>query len=210
MECATKRLPRRVAQLEQRLDGLVNLLTSNQHLSQIDSLSEVSGVLLPKSPVSLNSNASTAGPSTTTTPSSNPDGELTGMRESESAFVRPDQVPAATAEKPPVTRRIPLLLEPNGQESEILLREFTTNMADQFPFVVIHSDTTSLNLYHESPLLWKAIMVAASHGNSNRQMALGADLVEDMTTRLLLKNEKSLDLLKALLVYLAWYEIPGL
>ena len=95
-------------------------------------------------------------------------------------------------------------LEPDEQEAEILLLEFKKNMTEQFPFVVIDSDSTSQSLHNERPLLWKAIMVAASHGNSDRQMALGATLLEDLTTRLLLKAEKSLDLLQALLVFIAW------
>ena len=95
-------------------------------------------------------------------------------------------------------------LEPDEQEAEIILREFKTNMTEQFPFVVIDSDSTSQSLHSERPLLWKAIMVAASHGNSDRQMAFGANLLEDLTTRLLLKAEKSLDLLQALLVFISW------
>ena len=47
-------------------------------------------------------------------------------------------------------------------------------------------------------------MVASSHRNSDRQMALGANLMEDLTMRLLFRAEKSLDLLQALLVLIAW------
>ena len=97
-----------------------------------------------------------------------------------------------------------VLVEPDNQEAEILLLEFKANMTEQFPFVVITPDSTSQSLQQEKPLLWKAIMVAASHGKSHRQLALGSKLMEDLTTRLLLKVERSLDLLQALLIFIAW------
>ena len=98
-----------------------------------------------------------------------------------------------------------LSVEPNDQEAEILLLEFKTNMTEQFPFVVIAPDSTSQSLQLEKPLLWKAIMVAASHEKFDRQLALGSKLMEDLTTRLLLRVERSLDLLQALLIFIAWY-----
>ncbi|CAD6590339.1 MAG: hypothetical protein ASARMPRED_004732 [Alectoria sarmentosa] len=184
---------RRVAQLEQKLDGLVTLLTSNQSTLAMAPLSQASGVLSPTSPVSLNSNASTAEPSTATPQSISSDRETT------------DLTFAPAAENVSVTSQEVPQLKPDGQEAEILLLEFKTNMTEQFPFVVIDSDSTSQSLHNERPLLWKAIMGAASHGNSDRQMALGANLLEDLTTRLLLKAEKSLDLLQALLVFIACF-----
>ena len=103
-----------------------------------------------------------------------------------------------------VTHQRPLQFELNEQESENVLLEFKTNMAEQFPFVVIHPDSTPGSLGQERPLLWNAIIAAASHGDSDRQMTFGANLVEDLTTRLLLMAEKSLDLLQALLILIAW------
>ena len=97
-----------------------------------------------------------------------------------------------------------LSAEPNDQEAELLLLEFKKNMTEQFPFVVIAPDSTSKSLQNEKPLLWKAIMVAASHEKSYRQLALGSKLMEDLTTRLLLRVERSLELLQALLIFIAW------
>ena len=97
-----------------------------------------------------------------------------------------------------------LSVDPDDPEAELLLLEFKTNMTQQFPFVVIAAESTSQSLQHEKPLLWKAIMVAASHEKSDRQLALGSKLMEDLTTRLLLGVERSLDLLQALLIFIAW------
>ncbi|KAH7390286.1 hypothetical protein BKA64DRAFT_119659 [Cadophora sp. MPI-SDFR-AT-0126] len=54
-------------------------------------------------------------------------------------------------------------------------------------------------------MLWKAIMTAASYQNPLRQEALGWKLMEEFASRIMLRAEKSLDLLQALLVHLTWY-----
>ena len=188
---------RRVAQLEQKLDGLVTLLTSNQSTLPARSPNQLSTVILPRSPVSLDSNASTAGPSTATPSSINLDRGPSDVKnltsETVSHGVVPDNMVGAVS------------MDPDEQEAESMLLEFQQNMTEQFPFVVIRPDITSQSLQYERPMLWKAIMVAASHKNSDRQLALGAELVEDLVTRLLFRAEKSLELLQALLISIAWY-----
>jgi len=51
---------------------------------------------------------------------------------------------------------------------------------------------------------WKAILTATSCYDPSRQEEMGWELIEEFSTRLLLKAEKSLDLLQALLIHLAW------
>lgn len=197
--------PTRVAQLEQKLDGLVSLLTTNQSTLKITPLTQASDVLLPRSPVSLDYNVSAVGHSTATPQSINLDGEAAAAQTLGSDLPPADLLCTTSAGNLPVTSQGVSQLEPDGQEAEVLLLEFKTNLTEQFPFVVIHPDITSQSLHHGRPLLWKAIIVAASHENSDRQMGLGASLMEDLTTRLLFRAEKSLDLLQALLVFIAWY-----
>ena len=157
--------------------------------------------------MSLDSNASTAEPSTVTPPSTDLEGETLALTSLNGSTAPAGFLSAPAAKNSVVTRRVPSQLEPDEHEVETLLLEFKKNLAEQFPFVVLDLDSTSQKLRHERPLLWKAIIVASSHSNSDRQMALGAILVEDLTMRLLLRAEKSLDLLQALLVLIAWYEL---
>ena len=124
------------------------------------------------------------------------DGGMTTVQKISDSVLQNDPVGGATDRSNSV--------EPDDQEAELLLLEFKTNMTEQFPFVVIAPDSTSQSLQHEKPLLWKAIMVAASNEKSDRQLALGSKLMEDLTTRLLLRVERSLDLLQALLIFIAW------
>lgn len=90
------------------------------------------------------------------------------------------------------------------QDAAFLLLEYRTTMSHHFPFVVIPPDTTSDTLRHGRPMLWKAVMTAASYHKSIRQEAMGWKLMEEFSTRLLMRAEKSLDLLQALLVHLCW------
>ncbi len=202
---ATDLLRRRVAQLEQKLDGLVTLLVSKETSSQMVPLGQVSGSFMPRSPVSLDTTASRTEPSISAPPSINLDREISGLKSLDCGIAPADFPSATTAGKSSVTSRGSSQFEPDELEAELLLLEYKTNLAEQFPFVVLHLNSTSQSLQHESPLLWKAIIVASLQRNSDRQMALGANLLEDVTMRLLLKAEKSLDLLQALLIFIAWY-----
>lgn len=91
-----------------------------------------------------------------------------------------------------------------NQEGAFLLLEFRTSMARQFPFVVIPSNATPEGLRTERPMLWKAILTAASCFKPSRQEAIGQELIEELSKRLLLNGEKNLDLLQALLIHIAW------
>ncbi len=95
-----------------------------------------------------------------------------------------------------------------NQEGAFLLLEFGTSMGRQFPFVVIPPNATSENLRTERPIVWKAILKAASCLQASRQEAMGQELIEEFSTRLILNGEKSLDLLRALLIHIAWSVIP--
>ena len=139
-----------------------------------------------------------AGHSTATPQSSNLDGRTTTVQKTNSSMLSAELLHGAT------NRTIPV--EPNDRETEIMLLEFKENMTEQFPFVVLPPDSTVQSLQRERPLLLKAIMVAASHENLDRQLVLGSKLIENLTSRLLFRAEKSLDLLQALLVLIAWYD----
>ena len=166
-------------------------------------------ISLPRSPVSLDSNETTSGPSTVATQSIILD-ETNSVISVNGGVAQFDLQCAASAASPSTIIQRVCHVQPHEREAEIFLLDFRSNMTEQFPFVVIRPEETSQSLCSEKPLLWKAIMVAAAHGNSDRQLSLGANLMEDITTRLLLRAEKSLHLLQALLVFIAWYALTAL
>ena len=74
-----------------------------------------------------------------------------------------------------------------------------------FPFVVLSAHCSISSLSKHNPMLFHAILTAASSSNKRIQESLEKTLRASLLERILLDGEKSLDLLAALLVYLAWY-----
>ncbi|KAG4438974.1 hypothetical protein IFR05_005546 [Cadophora sp. M221] len=189
----TRKRPTHVAQLEQKLDTLVTLLsgpnrgeTHEEHRSSPQ-----------KSPATAHQPrimSNTTDKVIDTQSSTFPLPEFTAVS---SSAPRPYDTYVA---QPQVYN-----FELENREASFLLLEYRTQQASQLPFVVIPTDATSESLRRERPMLWKAVMTAASYQNALRQEALGWKLMEEFASRILLRAERSLDLLQALLVHLTWY-----
>ncbi|KAE8454439.1 hypothetical protein EG329_000061 [Mollisiaceae sp. DMI_Dod_QoI] len=178
--------------LERKLDSLVTLLTAPKGDSTTGSLANSSN-----SPVSAQQAHSTSNV-TEDEPTFGPG------QDSQPMFL------ACSNNRPPSndiwgSDKDPFDFDLERRHAAFLLLEFRTQMAPHFPFVVIPPDATSDSLRLEKPMVWKAVMTAASYHKPLRQEAMGWKLMEEFSTRLLMKAEKSLDLLQALLVHLAWY-----
>lgn len=96
-------------------------------------------------------------------------------------------------------------LEPSAAEAMGLLNHFRTFFVQHFPFVTIPMDMSSEELRKEKPYLYRTIMMVAAHDQPVRQLEMGKEILLGFSTTLLLKAEKSLDLLQAMLVYNAWF-----
>jgi hypothetical protein len=188
-----------VAQLEKKLDDLVALLTApkgqGEHIEQ-PHLAESVSPLRSTSPTSAHQ---------TRQVSSFPEripGRQMGLDSPQRIIGAFSSTSSPQRLHPPEISGSRFSL-PN-QEDAFFLLEFRTSLAPQFPFVVIPPEATSESLRRERPMLWKAILTAASCYDPSRREAMGWELIEEFSTRLLLKAEKSLDLLQALLIHLAW------
>lgn len=73
-----------------------------------------------------------------------------------------------------------------------------------FPFVVIPTDMTPEELLRDRPLLWKAVMMQGLYFSARRQVAMGDELLNTIVTMAFLESKKSLDLLQALEILIAW------
>jgi hypothetical protein len=93
-----------------------------------------------------------------------------------------------------------LVKDPDG-----MLSTFQDRMASQVPFVVIPQCMTAGILRREKPFLYMAVMMVASFEDTGTQLALGRKGLEHMVERLILRGEKSMDLLQGLLIYLSWF-----
>lgn len=88
-------------------------------------------------------------------------------------------------------------------EAENLLHEFRT-MIDFFPFVTVSPTTTAQEMSSEKPLLLLAALMTASYSNRPLQSALEQLYKQDLASRVIVHAQKSLDALQSILVYLAW------
>ncbi|KAH7311962.1 hypothetical protein BKA65DRAFT_158154 [Rhexocercosporidium sp. MPI-PUGE-AT-0058] len=193
----SRKRPTHVAQLEQKLDTLVTLLSGP---NRGDTREE---------PQSGSSSSPCKSPATTHQPRIMSDTTNRATNILSSTFPLPDFAASSSSIPLPYDAYVahPQVynFEFENREASFLLLEYRTQQAGQLPFVVIPGDSTSESLRRERPMVWKAIMTAASYQNALRQEALGWKLMEEFASRILLRAEKSLDLLQALLVHLTWY-----
>jgi hypothetical protein len=111
-------------------------------------------------------------------------------------FCRPS-VPAAFGD----TNR--LLSGFDEQEAHRLLADFKERRNHWFPFTSV-LDSSLLYLRQERPFLLSSIL-AVSCQNVTLQRDLGNELVKQVTERVFVRNERSIDLLLSLINYNGWY-----
>ena len=87
---------------------------------------------------------------------------------------------------------------------EKLFSDFRTEMAQYFPFVVIPPQATASEYRSEKPLLFRTCIAAACHKDPNLQRQMGEELLKVVGERMILRGEKSLDLLQCILVLISW------
>ena len=185
-----------VAQLEQKLDTLVELLSGPNRGDGREEHRSGSSSSPPKSPAPTHQLRIMSPPSHATIATES----ATFSPHNFFAGSSSTQVPYDSY----VTQPQVYNFEFENREASFLLLEYRTQQAEQLPFVVIPPDATSQSLHRERPMLWKSIMTAASYQHPLRQEALGWKLMEEFASRVMLRAEKSLDLLQALLVHLTW------
>ena len=90
-------------------------------------------------------------------------------------------------------------------EAEILLDRYQRLLARGMPFVVVPPKTTAQQLFAEKPVLLNAIVMVAFFQDLPRQQLMVKQLMRNLSERILINNEKSLDILQAILVFVTWY-----
>ncbi|KAF5874200.1 putative zn 2cys6 transcription factor protein [Botrytis fragariae] len=108
-------------------------------------------------------------------------------------------IPTATSP----TSLIPTGLALSPIEEENALYYFRTNSIRYLPFIVISPDTNVHKFKKENPFWWLAIVMATAKSTS-RQIALGMHIRQLLGQKLLISGERNLDLLWGLLTYIAW------
>ncbi|KUJ18025.1 uncharacterized protein LY89DRAFT_781130 [Mollisia scopiformis] len=209
--------PRRVSDLEQKLDNIVTLLTNPQQTQNVPRGFDNSVPDLWTSPESQDTSNFEPSPSY---------GDERGVviapelrsgsqpYESQSSTSNLDEPPFPAEPMLPIrtTRIIPTQsalppFRPHQSMSldpDELLSYFRNHMTEQFVFVVVPEGVTARNLRQQKPFLLDSILLVAAKQSVASQKEAGDKLLAFLGERMLLRGEKSLDLLQGLLVYLAW------
>lgn len=90
-------------------------------------------------------------------------------------------------------------------DAESILNLYRMQLAAHCPFVIVPPEITAQELRHEKPFLFMSVITAGSYQNLPLQRALGEEIIKYLSVHLLLRGEKSLELLQGLLVYLFWF-----
>ncbi|KAF2093207.1 hypothetical protein NA57DRAFT_81545 [Rhizodiscina lignyota] len=201
----------RVANLEQKLDSIVNLLSSTQKEPASDQRSP------PSQPSgSLDRDISTSsgtGPS----PSS---AQLNGYREAQAVPPFERTCPPSATEATPFrdslrsgpdltlgaspATRLPRELELQSGEAEALLHTYRTVLTPYFPFAIASPQIGFSDVEERRPFFLDVIHFVCSTANYHRQVALGEKILNDIASRLLLRPEKTAELLQGMLLFTAW------
>ncbi|KAE8337342.1 hypothetical protein BDV24DRAFT_140134 [Aspergillus arachidicola] len=86
-----------------------------------------------------------------------------------------------------------------------LLDKFRMVKMPQFPFVIVPDSMNAISLRQEYPFLFVAIMTVSTEDRPSLQKDLNHEVKRTISTRIIINNERNIDLLLGLLVYTAWY-----
>ncbi|KAK4935066.1 hypothetical protein LTR10_023798 [Elasticomyces elasticus] len=178
---------RRVAQLEEKINNLTSLLTSSKPADEVPTQPHSHAQQsLPTPPVSITHEPyqpcrhSRSYAKITTKP---PPENSTSDDADKKGFFR-TQLPSAIEER--------------------LFSDFRTYMNGYFPYVVIPPEVSSASVRENKPFLFRTCIAVACHVDPPVQRQLGEELFRYIGERMLLKGEKSLDLLQGILVLVSW------
>ncbi|KIY01332.1 uncharacterized protein Z520_02884 [Fonsecaea multimorphosa CBS 102226] len=88
--------------------------------------------------------------------------------------------------------------------ADILLETYKQVHTKFFPFVVVDPGTDAATLRRDKPALFLAVVTACLEADHTIQRRLGSELKRIISERVVIRNERSIELLQALLVHLSW------
>lgn len=90
------------------------------------------------------------------------------------------------------------------EQADILCRNYREFAHPNFPYIILSQDCTASYLRIHKPMLLLIILAVTSWRERSLQLALEQEYLKNLSHRLLIRGEKSLDLLQSLLVYVGW------
>ncbi|KAI9147990.1 Transcription factor himD [Paramyrothecium foliicola] len=189
----------RTTQIEERLNGLVELLKTS---GDISSLTGVSVVDRRAAPYGVPSTACTSSPNAQSLLSTSPDTPLSTLN------VDSIWIPDAYNRHGPrgcICRPASGLVPGAIDSDENLLQIYREKLAGAYPFVVFPKETTPKDLQATRPFLLSCIRMVASFRSMRSMQGQMYRLIAHISECMLLRSERSLDLLSGIGVILGWH-----
>ncbi|KAI9668765.1 MAG: hypothetical protein M1831_000834 [Alyxoria varia] len=187
--------PSRGAQLEQKLDNLVNMLASSRASGDSPQQSSTTDSQSPAS--SSNGNATN-----TQEQEGCPGSILLRAKAGTGDECAAQQGDDRNRDEVSDDQPSPGL---TAEEVKLLVDFWRPRLLEYFPFVSISPDERTETVVREKPYLSISMAVAALFGDRKRQISLAEELLKGIGMQVLGNGTKNLDLLQSVLVLLAWY-----
>jgi hypothetical protein len=213
--CADSPL-RNTAQLEEKIESLVTLLAaahgtavktdtlSPQSPNQAISVQSTPPVSNPTTALWGNQDASWNGPTRTPSqrPVTPPDSAPLPAVQNSYAIGTPLAAPRPVPQPSQSYSTSNFNITAEGEED--LLRVFREQFLTRFPFIIIPPGISASALRVQKPFLHRVIMTVASEGRRVQQIEMSKQISMDIAAALLIRGERSLDMLQALVIFNAW------
>ncbi|KAH8882513.1 hypothetical protein GQ53DRAFT_753570 [Thozetella sp. PMI_491] len=204
--------PSKTAQLEQRLNGLVDLLRASGELRGVDpggfdgqnAREAVDKISCIAQDIDLDIGVSLASRAQSSPQDDSSDDE----EEDELAEEGSIRVPKHYNSYAPPTCICcvePGLAPGPPETDETILTVYQTHLSPLFPFVIIPPGTTPEELETSRPFLFSAIRMVTTLTNMRSMHAQMYKLIAQVSDRMLIRSEKSLDLLQGIIVMVGWH-----
>ncbi|PCG88855.1 Hypothetical protein PENO1_107850 [Penicillium occitanis (nom. inval.)] len=94
-------------------------------------------------------------------------------------------------------------------EAERLVTTYRLTFVYRFPFVLLAPSDTAARLRHREPFLFLCVVAAAMSSAHPLRKIVTEEIMKHITLRIVAHSERSLELLRGLLVHTAWYSYPA-
>ena len=188
-----------IEHLEEKIEDLVTLLRNqNSEKSNTQNASDSIGIRTPTPSTHSPYSENVRDDSSTGVDS---DASVSAIKPSDQVSLETNVFQASHFDKPSILKTS---VEPSSLQAEECLSFFQKHMLNLFPFIHLPSDMTAKQVRKWSPFLWFNIM-AATAKTPGQQCSMSNSIKRFVAQKLIVDNEKNLDLLLGLLVFISWY-----
>lgn len=90
------------------------------------------------------------------------------------------------------------------EQADILCNRYRNCAQFNFPYVILGTEYTASYLRANKPMLFLAIMTVTCWRQRSLQLVLEQEYLRNLSNRVIIQGEKTLDILQSLLIYVGW------